>query len=142
MGVYNGTHMVIGALKGHPVLFLTQRRKQCSTSTAGTNEFFHHAFYHLGFRENGTTVRGFRETINWVNEDSGPHWFQDTYSVDLWLHRGYNVGIFYWNQFSDEEDVKEAERKIYNAQVLPCHSTELLSLAPIHRYCYFLQSIT
>jgi uncharacterized protein YjdB len=30
-----------------------------------------------------------------------------------WRQAGWNVGIFYWNQFSDEGDVKDAEAKIW-----------------------------
>jgi hypothetical protein len=32
-----------------------------------------------------------------------------------WIDRGWNVGIFYWNQFADEGEVKDAEAKIYTA---------------------------
>ncbi len=32
-----------------------------------------------------------------------------------WRANGWNVGIFYWNQFSDEGDVKDAEGKIWSA---------------------------
>ena len=30
-----------------------------------------------------------------------------------WIDRGYNVAIFYWNQFADEGEVKDAEAKIW-----------------------------
>jgi len=30
-----------------------------------------------------------------------------------WLDKGYNIGILYWNQFADEDEVKDAEAKIY-----------------------------
>jgi Lipase (class 3) len=30
-----------------------------------------------------------------------------------WIDRGWNVGIFYWNQLADESEVKDAEAKIY-----------------------------
>jgi Lipase (class 3) len=30
-----------------------------------------------------------------------------------WIDRGWNVGIFYWNQLADEGEVKDAEAKIY-----------------------------
>jgi hypothetical protein len=32
-----------------------------------------------------------------------------------WIDRGWNVGIFYWNQYADEGEVKDAEAKIYTA---------------------------
>lgn len=31
-----------------------------------------------------------------------------------WRQAGWNTGIFYWNQFSDEGDVKDAEAKIWS----------------------------
>ncbi|GBG34322.1 Hypothetical Protein FCC1311_105452 [Hondaea fermentalgiana] len=63
----------------------------------------------------GVTERGFRETINWVNPPGTTSSLPDTQVVDLWVARGYNVGVFYWNQLADEPTVSEAERKIYNA---------------------------
>ncbi len=33
-----------------------------------------------------------------------------------WINAGYNVGILYWNQFSDEDEVKDAEAKIWTTQ--------------------------
>ena len=33
--------------------------------------------------------------------------------ADAWLTAGWNVGIFYWNQFADEDDVRSAESKIW-----------------------------
>jgi hypothetical protein len=68
--------------------------------------------------EPGTTQRGFRETVNWLNDKGDEHApFDETHSLDVWLSKGYNAGIFYWNQWSDEPNVLEAERKIYNAAV-------------------------
>ena len=32
-----------------------------------------------------------------------------------WKQRGWNVGIYYWNQFADEGEVKDAEAKIWSA---------------------------
>ena len=33
-----------------------------------------------------------------------------------WLDQGYNVGILYWNQFADEDEVKDAEAKIHTTE--------------------------
>ena len=46
------------------------------------------------------------------------NWLKTLLSINLWLERGYNVGIFYWNQFSDEPRVTDAENKIYTTQGL------------------------
>lgn len=62
----------------------------------------------------GTTLRGFRETLNFVNPPGTKSPMQDTEVVDLWVAKGYNIGIFYWNQLADEPTVAEAERKIFN----------------------------
>ena len=40
----------------------------------------------------GTTKRGFRETINWREKDKGL--FKSTNTLDLWIEKGYNCGIF------------------------------------------------
>jgi len=34
--------------------------------------------------------------------------------MDAWFDKGWNVGIFYWDQFSDEPHACDAERKIYS----------------------------
>ncbi|MFN6992087.1 MAG: Ig-like domain-containing protein, partial [Fervidobacterium sp.] len=31
-----------------------------------------------------------------------------------WVDKGYNIGIFYWDQFADENEVKDAEAKIWS----------------------------
>jgi len=65
-----------------------------------------------------STGRGFRETINWRifnKEARNINEFKEANCIDLWIKRGYNVGIFYWDQLSDEPLPRVAERKIYNA---------------------------
>ena len=63
--------------------------------------------------ERGTTCRGFRETMD---TPTGVD-FDNTYPVlqtgNLWLDQEYNICIFYWNQFSDEPDIEDCEKKIY-----------------------------
>jgi hypothetical protein len=57
--------------------------------------------------ENGTTQRRFRESFDRSTLNK---------NADVargWIDRGWNVGIFYWNQLSDEGEVKDAEAKIY-----------------------------
>lgn len=34
-------------------------------------------------------------------------------AADEWINAGWNVGVFYWNQFSDELSVEDAEAKIW-----------------------------
>jgi hypothetical protein len=34
-------------------------------------------------------------------------------TIQAWISAGWNVGIFYWNQFSDEPSVPDAEAKIW-----------------------------
>lgn len=63
--------------------------------------------------EKGTTARGFRETFNWYLNDKTNGLNINT--ANAWLNAGWNVGIFYWNQFSDENEVKDAEAKIWTA---------------------------
>ena len=61
--------------------------------------------------EKDTTPRGFRETFNWYKND--PTNGLNINTAESWLSAGWNVGIFYWNQFSDEGEVKDAEAKIW-----------------------------
>jgi len=35
------------------------------------------------------------------------------HTADAWVNAGWNIGIFYWNQFSDEANVTDAEAKIW-----------------------------
>jgi len=53
-----------------------------------------------------------RETFNYKQNDA-------TYGVDVnmadaWINAGWNIGIFYWNQLSDEGEVTDAEAKIWS----------------------------
>jgi uncharacterized protein YjdB len=54
-----------------------------------------------------------RETFNPKRNDAtnGP----DVNTVDYWVSKGWNIGIFYWNQLADEAEVKDAEAKIWTA---------------------------
>lgn len=62
--------------------------------------------YIHGWQEN-TVKNQFRETMKF--SDSG----QSTAMSKYWRSRGYNVGILYWNQFADEDEVQDAEAKIW-----------------------------
>lgn len=61
--------------------------------------------------ETGTVVRNFRETFNFKQND--PDNGVDVNSADAWINAGWNIGIFYWEQFSDEQNVTDAEAKIW-----------------------------
>lgn len=36
--------------------------------------------------------------------------------AQMWQSYGYNIGIMYWNQFADEDEVKDAESKIWSTE--------------------------
>lgn len=36
-------------------------------------------------------------------------------TMETWKEQGWNVGIFHWNQFADESEVKDAEAKMWSA---------------------------
>ena len=62
--------------------------------------------YIHGWQKN-TTVALVRENFNRLAVND---------SADVarpWIDRGWNVGIFYWNQLADENEVKDAEAKIH-----------------------------
>jgi uncharacterized protein YjdB len=55
--------------------------------------------------------RGKRETFNYKLND--PTNGVDVNLADAWITAGWNIGIFYWDQFADEPEVKNAETKIW-----------------------------
>jgi hypothetical protein len=55
--------------------------------------------------------RAKRESFNYKLND--PKNGVDVNLADAWIAAGWNVGIFYWDQFADEPEVKNAETKIW-----------------------------
>lgn len=53
----------------------------------------------------------YRETF--YDDDYG---IPDVDFAEMWRDHGYNVGILYWNQFADEQEVKDAEAKIWSTE--------------------------
>ncbi|SHO58279.1 hypothetical protein [Vibrio quintilis] len=41
--------------------------------------------------------------------------YPDIDLANLWISQGYNIGVFYWDQFADEANVDSAEAKIWTA---------------------------
>lgn len=52
-----------------------------------------------------------RETFNPKADGIGMD--LDVNCADLWIDKGWNIGIFYWTQFADEKSVKDVEAKIW-----------------------------
>lgn len=55
-------------------------------------------------------------TNNYWREN--PYFWNDKYTSSMntgsfWKQKGYNLGVFYWDQFADEDEVKDAEAKIW-----------------------------
>ena len=61
--------------------------------------------------EKDSTKTLYRETFNPNKNDSTG---ANVNSADYWINKGWNIGIFYWNQLSDEFEVKDAEAKIWS----------------------------
>jgi uncharacterized protein YjdB len=61
--------------------------------------------------QNNSTTKLYRESFNPSKMD--PDYGEDVNSCDYWIDKGWNIGIFYWNQFSDESELKDAEAKIW-----------------------------
>ncbi|WP_459481245.1 cell adhesion domain-containing protein [Clostridium saccharoperbutylacetonicum] len=57
------------------------------------------------------TEKLYREIFNPSHNDSS--YGADVDTVNYWVDKGWNIGIFYWNQLSDESEVKDAEAKIW-----------------------------
>ena len=60
----------------------------------------------------------------WQNGSSADNYSRESFTFEDngnslshlgWKQRGWNVGIFYWNQFADEGEVKNAEAKLWSA---------------------------
>ncbi len=66
--------------------------------------------YVHGWQKDGV-IRGKRETFNYAEND--PTYGVNVNMADAWINAGWNIGIFYWNQFADEPEVKNAETKIW-----------------------------
>lgn len=59
--------------------------------------------------QNGSSQDGYdREDFTFANNGN-------SLSHKSWKQRGWNVGVFYWNQFADEAEVKDAEAKMWSA---------------------------
>lgn len=81
--------------------------------SGGVNPYFNPnmptIIYIHGWQPN-STVSHYRETFAYEVDGT-------VYDLaETWLNRGWNVGIFYWNQFADELDVRNAEAKIWSAE--------------------------
>ncbi|CAE7609634.1 unnamed protein product [Symbiodinium natans] len=63
--------------------------------------------------EVGRVSQIYRETFNWKNNE--PRCGLDLDLAGPWLDRGWNVAIFYWDMFSDEPWLPDAEAKIWTA---------------------------
>lgn len=59
-----------------------------------------------------TIIRNFRESLNWNDNDD--EYGLDMNAADHWLKAGWNVGVFYWASYADEDYVHDAEAKIWS----------------------------
>jgi len=67
-------------------------------------------FYFHGWQK-GTSAQNYsRETFTYID----PTTKASVDTIAKWKADGWNVAIFYWNQFADEEQVKDAEAKIWS----------------------------
>lgn len=64
--------------------------------------------------EHNTVKRHFRESFDYhLNQPKDcPHRLLES---KIWVRDGWNIGIFYWDQFADEESPGDAEAKIWSA---------------------------
>ncbi|EWM28025.1 hypothetical protein Naga_100008g20 [Nannochloropsis gaditana] len=61
-----------------------------------------------------TIIRCFRESLNWGDNDN--EFGLDMNAADHWLKAGWNVGVFYWSSYADEDYIHDAEAKIWSNQ--------------------------
>lgn len=68
--------------------------------------------YVHGWKSGSSENDYWRENFSFLhNEEYG----DDVDEAAAWIDEGWNVGIFYWNQFADETNVYDAEAKIWSA---------------------------
>jgi pimeloyl-ACP methyl ester carboxylesterase len=61
----------------------------------------------------GRIVTKYRETLNWkMSQPRGP----DVDLREAWAAKGWEVGMFYWDNFSDEEKHTYAEAKVWTSE--------------------------
>lgn len=53
-----------------------------------------------------------RPGLNFGDDTTAP----DVDLADAWIDAGWNIGVFYWQNFADEREVKDAEAKIWSSQ--------------------------
>jgi hypothetical protein len=109
------------------IRFYGRDNRPCPSPAAPTAEYFDPrkpTLLYVHGIEPGTTVRGFRETF--VTPTGVETMFPRVPTGNLWLDRGYNIAIFYWNQFSDDER-PAVEKKIYVGGRMPfvCKTREM-----------------
>ncbi|MBK6907286.1 MAG: hypothetical protein IPH08_09410 [Rhodocyclaceae bacterium] len=82
-------------------------------ATGGTNPNFNPSkptvIYVHGWQKD-TVAKLYREDFKHQGLSGNP-----TDETIAWKNAGYNVGIFYWNQFSDEGEVRDAQAKVWDA---------------------------
>jgi uncharacterized protein YjdB len=93
-------------------LYFFNSNREAQKWTGAANSYFNPAkptmIYIHGWQK-GATQGLRRETFDRSEAQAG---------IDLttaWKNAGWNVGICYWNQFADENEVKDAEAKVWSA---------------------------
>jgi uncharacterized protein YjdB len=66
--------------------------------------------------QKGSSQGGRRETFFREKAQPGVDLALRTDFAVEWRKKGWNVGICYWNQFADENEVKDAEAKVWSTQ--------------------------
>uniref|UniRef100_A0A7C3IFZ7 Uncharacterized protein n=1 Tax=Gracilinema caldarium TaxID=215591 RepID=A0A7C3IFZ7_9SPIR len=65
--------------------------------------------YVHGWQKSSVTNNYWRENLYFWNDK----YTSSMNTGSLWKQKGYNLGVFYWDQFADEDEVKDAEAKIW-----------------------------
>lgn len=64
--------------------------------------------------QSGSVENGFRETFDYHLNSPG-YCPEELVESKSWIQKGWNMGIFYWDQFADEPEPWLAEAKIWSA---------------------------
>lgn len=89
---------------------------QAERATGGKSQFYDPKKKTIIFIDGWNGLHHVRSCFRMTSQVSPmAKWDCDQYLADPWIAKGWNWGIFFWDQFADEDCVYESERKIWVA---------------------------
>ena len=89
----------------------TNTNKKISVNSSYYNDGKPTVIYFHGWQPN-VYKEGYQERSFNMKDDSG----KNVNTIATWKSKGWNVAVFYWDQFADESELKNAEAKIWSTK--------------------------